>query len=233
MANALQVHSGMGRLDFESETFVASTVLSHGKGANPLDETLVPEPVSFKASHFTRGKDGAPAGVAPPLSADADKGDQDPLLLARAFNIYPSGGQGADLEASPTEIANSVSAVQNAEATDRGTRIVVPFDSTQITHPENRSKPHPGDPSHSLPKHGHPPAIAEASQRGWRVRRLTPTEAEKLQGFPDGWTLIPYRGKPAKDAPRYRALGNSFAVNVMRWVGRRIQMVEEIMEIQR
>lgn len=58
------------------------------------------------------------------------------------------------------------------------------------------------------------------------VRRLTPRECERLQGFPDDYTLIDYRGKPAKDGPRYRALGNSMAVNVMRWIGRRIEMVE-------
>ena len=57
------------------------------------------------------------------------------------------------------------------------------------------------------------------------VRRLTPRECERLQGFPDDYTLIPYRGKPAKDGPRYKALGNSFAVNVVRWIGQRIQLV--------
>ena len=44
-------------------------------------------------------------------------------------------------------------------------------------------------------------------------------------GFPDGWTDVPYRGKPAADGPRYEALGNSMACNVMRWIGRRIKMV--------
>ncbi len=65
-------------------------------------------------------------------------------------------------------------------------------------------------------------------QQGWAVRRLTPTECERLQGFPDGYTAIPYRGKPAADGPRYKALGNSWAVNVARWIGRRIEMVEQI-----
>lgn len=62
------------------------------------------------------------------------------------------------------------------------------------------------------------------------VRRLTPTECERLQGFPDGWTQIPWKGKPASecpDGPRYKALGNSMAVNCMRWIGARIQAVEE------
>lgn len=57
------------------------------------------------------------------------------------------------------------------------------------------------------------------------VRRLTPLECERLQGFEDGWTRIPWKGKPASecpDAPRYRAIGNSMAVPVMRWIGERI-----------
>ena len=54
------------------------------------------------------------------------------------------------------------------------------------------------------------------------VRRLTPRECERLQGFPDDYTAIEYRKKPAADAPRYKALGNSMAVPVMAWIGRRI-----------
>jgi len=54
------------------------------------------------------------------------------------------------------------------------------------------------------------------------VRRLTPVECERLQGFPDNWTLVPHRNKPAADGPRYKAIGNSMAVPVMRWIGERI-----------
>jgi DNA (cytosine-5)-methyltransferase 1 len=180
--------------------------------------------------------------------------------------------------------------------------LIVPFDTTQITHPENRSNPQPGDPSPSLAKGGHPPAVAfadladlvaanqgrtytregsnnfrlsnvaigfraDAARDGeartpspdaegrvrlrdagfnvytelaptldssaphgvghrMQVRRLTPRECERLQGFPDDYTLIPYRGKPAADGPRYKALGNSMAVPVMNWIGKRIAMVE-------
>ena len=49
------------------------------------------------------------------------------------------------------------------------------------------------------------------------------------QGFPDDYTLIPYRGHPARDGPRYRAIGNAMACNVMRWLGRRIEMVEGLL----
>lgn len=64
--------------------------------------------------------------------------------------------------------------------------------------------------------HGHEPIIHHNTV----VRRLTPTECERLQGFPDGYTKI---SPKTPDAPRYKALGNSMAVPVMRWIGKRIQ----------
>ena len=68
-------------------------------------------------------------------------------------------------------------------------------------------------------------------RQGMAVRRLTPTECERLQGFPDSYTQIPWRGKEPEncpDGPRYKALGNSMAVPVMRWIGERIQAVEAL-----
>ena len=59
------------------------------------------------------------------------------------------------------------------------------------------------------------------------VRRLTPIEVERLQGFPDDYTNIPWRGKTAPDSRRYKAMGNSMAVPVMRWLGQRIADIEE------
>jgi len=62
------------------------------------------------------------------------------------------------------------------------------------------------------------------------VRRLTPVECERLQGMPDNHTRIPWRNKPAEDCPdgnRYKAIGNSMAVPVMRWIGERIELVEK------
>jgi len=60
------------------------------------------------------------------------------------------------------------------------------------------------------------------AQQASAVRRLLPVECEKLQGFPPGWTDVAYRGKPAADGNRYKALGNAFAVPVIRWIARRI-----------
>jgi DNA (cytosine-5)-methyltransferase 1 len=68
-------------------------------------------------------------------------------------------------------------------------------------------------------------------QASMQVRRLTPKECERLQGFPDDHTLIPWKSKPASqcpDGPRYKALGNSMAVNVMSWIGQRIDMVDKL-----
>jgi DNA (cytosine-5)-methyltransferase 1 len=128
----------------------------------------------------------------------------------------------------------------------------IAFDTTQVTSRENRSNPKPGDPCHPLTHGGKAPAIAfsKASHplgsvelaepvttrngdggcvmHNAAVRRLTPRECERLQRFPDDWTLIDYRGKPASDAPRYRAIGNSMAVPVMEWLGRRIAMVNSV-----
>ena len=78
---------------------------------------------------------------------------------------------------------------------------------------------------------GKPGQGYQACRQGTQVRRLTPVECERLQGFPDDFTKIPYRGKPAEncpDGPRYKAMGNSMAVPVMKWIGERIQGVESI-----
>ena len=70
-------------------------------------------------------------------------------------------------------------------------------------------------------------AIAE----GLAVRRLTPREWERLQGLPDDYTRIPWRGRPAEqcpDGPRYNVIGNAMPVPVMRWIGERIQMADSL-----
>jgi site-specific DNA-cytosine methylase len=73
------------------------------------------------------------------------------------------------------------------------------------------------------------PVIAQPAAHAMTVRRLTPRECERLQGFPDDYTLIPWRKKQAEDCPdgpRYKALGNSMAVNCMAWIGERIAAYE-------
>jgi site-specific DNA-cytosine methylase len=102
----------------------------------------------------------------------------------------------------------------------------VPYDLFQITAPVNRQNRVPGDPCHTLAKDN---AAHAAVALSMTVRRLSPRECERLQGFPDDWTMIPYRGKPPEecpDGPRYKALGNSMACNCMAWIGERIAAYE-------
>jgi len=122
-----------------------------------------------------------------------------------------------------------------------GTIGVIAFDENQITSKENGSRPEPGNNAPPLVAYGRPASIA-SNLRGRdggahmdvnlvpaaSVRRLTPRECERLQGFLDDWTLVPYRGKPATDGPRYRAIGNSMAVPVVSWVGQRIALCESV-----
>jgi DNA (cytosine-5)-methyltransferase 1 len=98
----------------------------------------------------------------------------------------------------------------------------VAYDLFQITAPVNRQNRQPGDPCHTLARDN---AAHAALAQAMTVRRLTPRECERLQGFPDDYTLIPWRKRDASDCPdgpRYKALGNSMAVNCMEWIGERI-----------
>ena len=134
----------------------------------------------------------------------------------------------------------------------------IPFDTTQITSPQNGSNPKAGNPCHPLAAGAHIPAIAQpigfdgynqtlshTSQtirsdktdgdhigmvmQSMAVRRLTPVECERLQGFPDNYTNIPWRkADQSPDGLRYKALGNSMAVPVMAWIGRRIQAFADL-----
>ena len=105
-----------------------------------------------------------------------------------------------------------------------GSSVGIAFDTTQITSGENRANPQPGDPCHPLSSTAHPQAYATR----YEVRRLMPVECEKLQGVPVGYTAIPWRGGMAADGPRYRCLGNGFAVPCIAWIGARIAMVDKL-----
>lgn len=204
----LNAKGGAGRMDFESETLIAHTLRGGG---------------------FDASEDGSGRGTP---------------LVPIAFS---SKDHGAD---AMVGIAPTLRAMGHSEShANAGGQLAVAFDTTQITSADNRCNPQPGDPCHPLARGAHPPAIAfnarqdpdvfdgytgpldtdsstQAVQQGWRVRRLTPVECERLQGFPDGYTDIPWRRGRVPDGPRYKALGNSMAVNVMRWIGRRIQILE-------
>lgn len=169
--------------------------------------------VAFKSSHFTSGKDGAPSEVAPPLSADADKGDQDPLVFESRF---ARNGRGA-----PEEVVPPLKA-QSGQSGKGDAAPLVAFQ--HLNGGKARTTGATEDLSPTLNRNE--PSIQSAMQ----VRRLTPKECERLQGFRDDYTLITFRGKPAADGPRYKALGNSMAVPCMSWIGQRIQSVQDIID---
>ncbi len=70
--------------------------------------------------------------------------------------------------------------------------------------------------------------IRSPSGRQTMVRRFTPREYERLQGFPDDYTLVSFQGEPASDTRRYQALGNSMAVPVIAWIGQRISKMDAL-----
>jgi len=158
--------------------------------------------------------------VAGPLTAGMHRGprgteavDSNHLI---AFPAEMSGTQAASTpEVSPslsvkhtTAVAWTASAMANSYAWERD---VYPTLNAQI----------PNDTSN----------IQYGIRQDMAVRRLTPIECERLQGFPDNYTQIPWRNKTPEncpDGPRYKAMGNSMAVPVMRWIGERIKIVDEI-----
>jgi DNA (cytosine-5)-methyltransferase 1 len=176
-----------------------------------------------------------------------------PIEVATACRAKGGSGHG-DFE-SETFVAHTLRGDgfdASEDGTGRGTPLVpvLPFDTTQLTSAANRSSPKPGDPCHPLAAEAHAPAIAFDArqsdviqygdktgpldtdghtmgvQTATAVRRLMPVECERLQGFPDGYTAVMHRGKPAADGPRYKALGNSWAIPPVRWIGMRIAMVD-------
>jgi DNA (cytosine-5)-methyltransferase 1 len=147
---------------------------------------------------------GKAAGSA--TQQDAENGFLVPIIAGTMKSCASGGGQ-----------SNS------ADHAAAGYMIPVAFDINQAANPHHWPRLGLGDPCGTLSaqnRHG----VAGTSA----VRRLTPRECERLQGFPDDYTLVPHRGKPAADGPRYKALGNSMAVPVMRWIGERIAKMEAL-----
>ena len=181
-----------------------------------------------EAREDVTGEPDAGAGVgdvevSPTLKAWSGRNHIDQPYVARPLLSH---GQHIDYE-TETLVADPITAHKGQTYFHEGSHNFRPhnlicFDETQISSKLNRTR----DLSRaSLAAPARPPTLASRSM----VRRLTPRECERLQGFPDDWTLITYRGKPARDGPRYRAIGNSMAVPVMRWIGERIAMVESIL----
>ena len=206
IANCLNAKGGSGCIDAESETFIAHSLRADGFDASE-DGTgrgtpLVP--VEFDPTQITSATNRSnpqPGGPCHPLAPGAH-------APAIAFNLR--GREGG----SQPETADVASL---RAATGGSSRSYV---AQTLTAAQHRSGGALAGNSAGVVNPVFPPAGG--------VRRLTPRECERLQGFPDDYTLIPYRGKFAADGPRYKALGNSMAIPVMRWIGERIQSVESI-----
>ena len=164
--------------------------------------------------------------IATPIGASTGGGNQG----AVAINIYggnkradrPNGGFYAKLN-EPTSKTLDAATGLNPTCSQGGTAVISPVAFAQNTRDEVREMSVVG----ALASQ---PGMKQTSyiRNAMQVRRLTPRECERLQGFPDDYTLIHFtHGKPAADGPRYKALGNSMAVPVMRWIGERIQLVQQ------
>ena len=265
-----------------AENLIASGITArYGKGCDSdVTDTVITH--ALRAEGFDASEDGTGRGtplvpVAAPLSAGSSPN-----------NNAAGRRREDDINLVVGTLQASGKAAGSATQQDAESGMLIAFDTTQITHPENRSRPDDRSPQLAASAHaptiafyptnrqpefgnyddvspavkvgsnsgGNPPAVAMnlrgrdggampetadvaslraasgGSSRSFvaqtAVRRLTPRECERLQGFPDDFTLIPYKGAPAKDAPRYKALGNSMAVPVMRWIGERIALVESV-----
>ena len=139
--------------------------------------------------------------------------------LAIAFTLH--GSDGTASIASSTDVAGSLRTRAPGSIENSSTTAVLQEQSVASPQPDSCSKQvDSSDTNSGSPNLIHAPMA---------VRRLTPRECELLQGFPDDYTLVEYRGKLAADGPRYRSLGNSMAVPVMRWIGERIAAVDAIL----
>jgi DNA (cytosine-5)-methyltransferase 1 len=134
--------------------------------------------------------------------ADDNQGQAGHLTPAEAFRMVAFGEYACDGTASTMKARDYKDATDLAVMTVHGTQD--PDTNTELAHTLGRNQ-------------GQENAVLVNA-----VRRLTPIECERLQGFPDGHTDVSYRGKPAADGPRYKAIGNSMAVPCMAWIGRRI-----------
>ncbi len=160
------------------------------------------------------------AHTAPPMTSNpyGDHEARENLLVA--FSCKDHGADAGDL--APTLRGMS----HDGSHANAGGQVAVAFQEAQtgVREYENAGSLRANGP-------GHDP-VGTRIREGMAVRRLTPRECERLQGFPDDYSRIPWRGKPAElcpDGPRYKALGNSMAVPCMVWLCQRIEMVDGLL----
>lgn len=207
----------------------------HINGGAPL---FVPASLEFYEAYQHHG--WRESDCAGPLTANLEKGVMGSTPLIRhdvtAFNWQAAGNTsstlGADEHCTGTLQASDVSRALLGKSNDS---MAEDLDTYAISTPAiaiagntiGRSPENGGNGTGYSIETGY--TLTKSDQHGvmhdMKVRRLTPRECERLQGFPDNHTLIPWKNKPIEDCPdgpRYKAIGNSMAVPVMRWIGERI-----------
>ena len=188
------------------ETDIAQPIMAGGPVGGNQGGDFIVEPVPFdttqitSAANYSNPKPGDPCH---PLAAGAHP-------PAVAYDLR--GREGGAQFKGPHDTANIRAASGGSSRS-----YVAAF--TDVAQPIRGNIHNNSDPGMEATMH---------IRHGMAVRRLTPRECERLQGFPDDYTLVPYRGKPAADGNRYKALGNSMAVPVMRWIGERIELIETL-----
>ena len=191
---------------YVNETDVTSTLTKAGIGTN------VAQPIAFPST-LSGTQHASAENIAPSMGA------KNPTAVA--FNIAPGKGElKDDIHVTDAHVSKTIDASGSNPAMHQGGAAIVQpvgFDSYNLCET--------GDVTQTLksPSGGVTESIG-AVHIGMAVRRLTPVECERLQGFPDGYTNIPWRkAAESPDGPRYKALGNSWAVPVVAWIGQRIQ----------
>jgi DNA (cytosine-5)-methyltransferase 1 len=221
----------------------AAAVLFDGESlqGNPAPRRKAGQSTSVGAASGVaiRGREGGgtaelTGNVATALRASQGGGDKPHVMAPPAANPLTARmhkGINTTMDEGQTMVAHSLRGEgfdESEDGTGRGTPMVVAF--AENSRAEVRLCGGDGSVMSQLTTGGGKPGQGQPTIASpWAVRRVTPTDCERLQGFPDGFTAIEWRGKPADlcpDGPRYKALGNSWAINCGQYVFDRMQMVE-------
>jgi DNA (cytosine-5)-methyltransferase 1 len=211
----------------KQQSYIAFSAKDYGNDASDVAPTL--RGMGHDRSHsngggqvaiaFTQNQDGdvLSGDVMHSLGTNPNATGRNAATVA--FTLH--GSDGTTRAASSTEVAGSLRTRAPGSIENSSTTAVLQEQS--VASPLTASY---GKQADSSDTSNGPPNLLRTQMA---VRRLTPRECERLQGFPDDYTLVEYRSKLAADGPRYRALGNSMAVPVMRWLGERIAAVDAIL----
>jgi DNA (cytosine-5)-methyltransferase 1 len=215
----------------KQQSYIAFSANDYGGDASDVAPTL--RGMGHDGSHpngggqvaiaFTQNQEGdvLSGDVMQPLGTNSNATGRNAPTIA--FTLH--GSDGTTSAASPTEVAGSLRTRAPGSIENSSTTAVLQEQPVAWSGELTAST----DIAGTLQRGGEGGRVDGVMTPQMAVRRLTPRECERLQGFPDDYTLVEYRGKPAADGPRYKALGNSMARPVMRWIGERIAAVDAIL----